>query len=361
MWYDLYHTGPLQRECLNVKQTLRENYDKHKHKYKSTDIFHVNFKNSFSCVNNSTVPKEKQTFKCIIDEDTVNIPNPYLEGPCVFIGNHPLRGTCRTGVSKHDVTVNISPSHINELKQKGFISFIDNNKVKWFASWLDDITNERKYLFLPYDHDLIKFEKARSLKRKLHVIRKRNMELIGSNVFKDIQLGMASHLLDQLCIRIGNEKEYDTIGACSLTKNNVHMMSNRKVRFTFYGKDNIPFDRTIVLHEDFYKALHKCYENIELLQEKKIFHYINPSILNRYLSNFHKDITAKSFRTCKASLLFQNEFRKNNNKNTALLKVARLLNHKKLDKKTRKYVYNLSTSWNNYIDQRIYNDPNFRF
>lgn len=362
MWTELVHTGPLQRECVDVKKRLFECYKKHRHKYKSSDVFHTNFKTSFSKISSKHRIKGDDTeFSCRMDKTDVVIPNPYLESPCVFVGNHPLRGTCKKGVTKQDVVVNVSSHVIPFLKKKGFSKFVHKPDVNWFASWNDEVTNELKYLFVPYDHDPHKFEKARALKSKLPKIRKAIGELVQSSSLKDIQLGLATHFIERLCIRIGNEKEYDTVGVCTLRSDNIEVGQNGKVRFAFRGKDNIPYDRTVIMNPYFVDAIKKCKALAKEHNNHQLLSDITPNIVNRYLRNFQKDITAKVFRTCKASLLFEKEFRKSNNKNKALLKVAELLNHKRLDPKSNKYVYNLSTSWNNYIDHRIYKDPGFTF
>jgi hypothetical protein len=362
MWSTLYHTGPLVRECKNVKQHLYDLYNKHKNKYSANDVFHKNFRNSFKLIDTHLeIVDDNEPFECMIDDNPIQISNPYLESPCVFVGNHPLRGTCKLGVNKKDVIINVSPKYTLFLKKRGFSTFVHNPDVRWFVSWNDEITNEKKYLFIPYDNKENKFENARKLKKILPKIRKRNLELVQSNKMYDIQLGLVSHLIDTLCIRIGNENEYDTVGACTIDGSNVHILPNNKIHFVFNGKDHIPFNRVITMNPFFYDALVKCKEHCEKHKITELFELMNPGIVNRYLSSFKKHITAKMFRTCKASTLFQKEYRKHGSKKKALLKVAKALNHKKMDKKKKKYVYNLNTSWNNYIDHRIYDDPMFKF
>lgn len=363
MWFSLYHNGPLIKECTNVKEFLLKCYIKNKHKYKKTDIFHQNFKSSYLLVNPQLkIPKDAYVFKCVIDDTLTHVPTCYLEGPCVFVGNHPLRGTCKIGVLKQNVMVNISPKYCEELKRRGFLNFTYKRDVNWFASWLDEITKERKYLYIPYNHTLAKFERARSLKAKINMIRKTSLELTFSDKPKEVQLGLACYLLDVLCIRIGHEREYDTVGICTLSTDHVmFLLPHQKVRFIFCGKDNIPFDKTITIPEQYYNGLYKCFTSSKEQKESTLFYLLTPTIFNNYLSKFSSDITAKVFRTCKACILFQKEYRKNKSKNEALLKVAKLLNHKKIDKKTKKYVYNLTTSWNNYIDHRIFDNKDFMF
>jgi DNA topoisomerase IB len=272
------------------------------------------------------------------------------------------------GVSKKDIIINVSTKHIPYLRDKGFVKFVSKPDTQWFASWKDEVTQEHKYLFFSNEqHNTTKFDCARSLKRKLPIIRKHNLGMMRSSNIKDIQLGLAAYLIEHLCIRIGNElQEYDTIGACTLLSSHIRPLSNQRVRINFLGKDHIPFDRTVRVNDTIHVAINTCKHYADNIQTDMLFSCINPSILNRYLSNFHPQITAKVFRTCKASMLFQNEYRKHNNKRDALMKVAVLLNHKKMRQNTisskkQTYSYNLATSWNNYVDHRIVNDPSFVF
>lgn len=372
-WTSLMHTGPLERECTNVKQRLLLCYEKHKHKYDVNDVFHTNFRKSYARVDARCriIPKStnQPPFRCVVDGEPVVVPNPYLESPCVFVGHHPLRGTCKVGVPLTEVVINVSTQHIPNLRAKGFVQFVSKPSARWFASWKDEVTRERKYLFFHQtnnNNNVVqcvndKFEHARVLKRKLPAIRKQNMERMRSSRIKDVQIGLAAYFIEHLCIRIGNEKEYDTIGACTLTCDHVRLLGDRRVRVSFLGKDHIPFDRTVRANEVVCEAIAACKRHAILHRTESLFSCITPNILNRYLTGFHPHVTAKVFRTCKASVLFQSEFRKHGNKKEALMKVAVLLNHKKKKSVQDKYVHHPTTSWNNYVDQRIFYDPTFVF
>ena len=369
-WTSLIHTGPLERECANVKRRLFLCYEKHKHKYDDDDVFHTNFRKSYARVDARCriAPKTKNPlFRCVVNGEVVAVPNPYLESPCVFVGHHPLRGTCKVGIPLNEVVINVSTHHIPKLRANGFTQFVSKPNTRWFASWKDEVTRERKYLFFPrtkteeHHHHNDKFEHARVLKRKLPAIRKQNMERMRSTHIKDVQLGLAAYFIEHLCIRIGNEKEYDTIGTCTLTCNHVRLVGDRRVRVSFLGKDHIPFDRTVCVNEVVREAIVACKRYALLHCTESLLSCVTPNILNRYLTGFHPHVTAKVFRTCKASMLFQSEFRKHGHKKDALMKVAVLLNHKKKKVSENKYVYHPTTSWNNYVDQRIFHDPAFVF
>jgi DNA topoisomerase-1 len=332
-------------------------------------VFHTNFRKSYALVDarRRIVPKTNDTepsFRCVVDGETVSVSNPYLESPCVFVGHHPLRGTCKVGIPLSEVVINVSTHHIPKLRAKGFTRFVFKPTARWFASWKDEVTRERKYLFFTptnSNNNNNKFEHARTLKRKLPAIRKQNMERMQSSQIKDVQLGLAAYFIEHLCIRIGNEKEYDTIGACTLTCDHVRLLNERRVRVTFLGKDHVPFDRTVRANEVVCEAIAACKRYAKMQRTESLFSCVTPNILNRYLTGFHSHVTAKVFRTCKASMLFQSEFRKHGNKKDALMKVAVLLNHKKKKASDNKYVHHPTTSWNNYVDQRIFDDPSFVF
>jgi DNA topoisomerase-1 len=333
-------------------------------------VFHTNFRKSYARVDarRRIVPSNtndtEPSFRCVVDGETVSVSNPYLESPCVFVGHHPLRGTCKVGIPLSEVVINVSTHHIPKLRAKGFTRFVFKPTARWFASWKDEVTRERKYLFFTptnSNNNNNKFEHARTLKRKLPAIRKQNMERMQSSQIKDVQLGLAAYFIEHLCIRIGNEKEYDTIGACTLTCDHVRLLNERRVRVTFLGKDHVPFDRTVRANEVVCEAIAACKRYAKLQRTESLFSCVTPNILNRYLTGFHSHVTAKVFRTCKASMLFQSEFRKHGNKKDALMKVAVLLNHKKKKASDNKYVHHPTTSWNNYVDQRIFDDPSFVF
>ena len=93
--------------------------------------------------------------------------------------------------------------------------------------WKENINNDTKYVWLGQDakfkqnSDEGKFEKARLLKNVMPEIRETNINNIQT-VTQDNkleQMAVALWLIDNLVLRIGNEKgsdEADTVGVCSL-------------------------------------------------------------------------------------------------------------------------------------------------
>jgi DNA topoisomerase I len=87
-----------------------------------------------------------------------------------------------------------------------------------------------KYVFLAADskikgeNDRKKYEKARRLAAHIDEIKRNYMQKIHSTDEVDNQLGICTYLIDNLALRVGNEKgedEADTVGCCSLKVKNV--------------------------------------------------------------------------------------------------------------------------------------------
>ena len=269
-----------------------------------------------------------------------------IEHPCIFIGRgqHPLRGTFKHPIRESDITLNISKQNFYKFDHTKF-KLVELKNVTWFACWKDVLTGEYKYLFLPKAFHCtvcIKFDIARALKKK-HILHVNKQHLLSSHNMRK-ECALALYLISKICIRVGNEKnnliENDTIGCCSLRKEHIHLLGRNCIHIKFFGKDNILFNKIVSLHKDYYNIL-SCF--IQNNVSDKIFQYINPTILNRYLNRFLKGLTAKVFRTMHASNVFQKNlcsdiirFKTENEK------FARLCNNKCK-----------ATSINNYIDPRI--------
>lgn len=317
---------------------------------------------------------EKKYKIATVDGKEQMVGNFRMEPPGIFMGRgcHPLAGKIKTRILPEDITLNIdSQSKIPELpsfyKDRKWGKIIHDNTLEWLASWKDTITNKVKYVWLgnksdfKAKSDLNKFETARKLGAKINNIKKLNMNnLIDANSNeKTKQLACALYLIDNLALRVGNEKgedEADTVGVCSLRVEHVELLDDNFISLDFLGKDSIRYQNKVKVHEYVYKAL------ATFIKGKKkgddIFDQINTNLLNKYLKDMMKNLTAKVFRTYNASFVFQNEINIINDKfdnikdkenqldiildlyNRANLKVATLCNHQK----------NVSKSFNESID-----------
>ena len=156
-----------------------------------------------------------------------------------------------------------------------------------------------------------KFDLARRLKKKIGLIRSSIIELLKTDDDKKSQIAIAIYLIDNLALRIGNEKssdEADTVGVCSLRVEHLILNENNSVTLDFLGKDTVRYVNTIKVDTIIYKSLKKNLINKD--KNDQIFNLINPSIVNDFLQSFLKGLTAKTFRTYNASNLFQIKIRR---------------------------------------------------
>lgn len=307
-----------------------------------------------------------------------------IEPPGIFLGRgcHPKAGKIKKRVYPEDITLNIdTKSPIPELPK--FLSkhkwgkIIHDNTLEWLASWKDDISGKTKYVWLGAKSDFKaksdehKFDMARKLAKNILEIRRTNMNNITSNNvdIKTKQLATALYLIDNLALRVGNEKgddEADTVGVCSLRVEHINFLPDNKIELDFLGKDSVRYQNTVKIDPDVYNVM------IKFVKGKKksddLFDLINPQMLNQYLGTMMEGLTAKVFRTYNASKLFQTELNdinkqidkmgnskdkdKDNDEknkinlildmyNKANVKVAILCNHQK----------NISKSFNEQIDK----------
>jgi len=319
--------------------------------------------------------KLEEKFKtAIVNGKEQAVGNFRMEPPGIFLGRgcHPKAGKIKKRIFPEDITLNIDKhSPIPELpkfyKDKKWGKIIHDNTLEWLASWKDTITGKVKYVWLgaksdfKAKSDLNKFETARKLKNKINLIRKTNFENITSSSVdkKTKQLACALYLIDNLALRVGNEKgedEADTVGVCSLRVEHISFLDDSKIKLDFLGKDSVRYVNTVKINEDVYKTLMTFTRNKKKTDD--LFDLINPNMLNIYLKSMMEELTAKVFRTFNASFLFQNEISSINSKfdnykdddklnvlldlyNKANVKVAMLCNHQK----------NVSKSFNEQIEK----------
>lgn len=300
--------------------------------------------------------EEKYKF-AYVDGKPQPVGNFRVEPPGIFIGRgcHPKLGEIKKRVYANDITLNLSkdapvpPAPANQKWGK----IINDNTVEWLASWKDNITGKTKYVWLAAHSDMKaegdkkKFDRARELKKRIKKIRETNNINLKSEDEKIRQTATALYFIDNLALRVGNEKgedEADTVGVTSLRVEHIKLNEKNNITLDFLGKDSINYVKTFEVPEI-------VYDNISgFMQDKNIddalFDRINSSDLNKYLQNFMPELTAKVFRTYNASDLFQKELDKISKKydgydlddkinvlldefNKANFQVALLCNHQK--------------------------------
>ena len=291
----------------------------------------------------------------IIDGKEVEVGNYMAEPPGIFIGRgeHPLRGKWKPRVSTKDVTLNLGKEA--KVPEGEWGKIIHDKDSMWLASWMDFLTQKRKYVWLAdtaglkQDRDKEKYEKAVKLGNEIDKIKDRIVKDMKSNDSKISRISTACYLIYRTAMRVGDEKdpdEADTVGATTLRKEHIKITSNT-IEFDFLGKDSVRWQETVVA-EGHDKQFH---ENLKKLVEKKnpkeeIFDDITSRHVNAYYSSIVKGLTAKVFRTYLATTvvkkyLVEHDNMKGKTTNEKLyhaklanLEAAMMCNHKRTIPKT---------------------------
>ena len=291
----------------------------------------------------------------IMDGKEVEVGNYMAEPPGIFIGRgeHPLRGKWKPRVTAKDVTLNLGKDAKTPEGDWGKIIY-DNDSM-WLASWMDVLTEKRKYVWLAdtsglkQDRDKEKYEKAVKLGNEIEKIKDRIVKDMKSKDPKISKISTACYLIYRTAMRVGDEKdpdEADTVGATTLRKEHVKITA-KTIEFDFLGKDSVRWQETVVA-EGHDKQFH---ENIKKIIEKKkpkdeIFEDITSRHVNQYYSGIVKGLTAKVFRTYLATAVVKKYLVEHDNikgktaneklyhAKLANLEAAMMCNHKRTIPKT---------------------------
>jgi len=304
--------------------------------------------------------KQEEKYKwATVDGEKQPVGNFRMEPPGLFIGRgcNANLGSIKPRIEPEDIIINIGkeatvPKPPGNHKWK---KVIHDRNSEWLASWIDVVTGKRKYIWLgahskfKSESDIKKFELARKLKRKIGGIRKTIDKELTHSELSIKQVATALYLIDNLALRVGNEKGEDagadTVGVTSLRVEHIFFHDKNTIELDFLGKDSIRYNNSHVVSDQVYKNL-KQFTNGKNKKDD-LFDKIDSSLVNKYLQSFMKDLTAKVFRTYNASNLFQKELNKIDKKvndgvltedninellnlyNNANIKVAILCNHQK--------------------------------
>ena len=291
----------------------------------------------------------------IMDGKEVEVGNYMAEPPGIFIGRgeHPLRGKWKPRVTTKDVTLNLGKDAKKPEGDWGKI--IHDNDSMWLASWMDFLTQKRKYVWLAdtaglkQDRDKEKYEKAVKLGNEIEKIKDRIVKDMKSKDPKINKISTACYLIYRTAMRVGDEKdpdEADTVGATTLRKEHIKITADT-IEFDFLGKDSVRWQETVVA-EGHDKQFH---ENLKKIIEKKkpkeeIFEDITSRHVNQYYSGIVKGLTAKVFRTYLATAVVKKYLVKHDNikektpneklyhAKLANLEAAMMCNHKRTIPKT---------------------------
>merc|ERR1712226_1658486 len=238
-------------------------------------------------------------------------------------GEHPKQGCLKRRTMPEDVTINCSadsewpkPPEGHEWKKVQH-----DNTVTWLASWQENVQNQIKYVMLnpssklKGEKDMMKYEKARMLKKQVHKIREDYTADFKSKEMRVRQRAVALYFIDKLALRAGNEKDEDqadTVGCCSLRCEHITLHEEKDdkqfvVEFDFLGKDSIRYHNDVAVEK-------RVFKNLAIFKEGKkggddLFDRLNTSILNEHLNKLMDGLTAKVFRTYNASITLQEQLK----------------------------------------------------
>ncbi|HET6516936.1 MAG TPA: DNA topoisomerase I [Nitrosopumilaceae archaeon] len=275
--------------------------------------------------------------KAIMDGVEVEVANYMAEPPGIFIGrgDHPMRGKWKPRVTAKDVTLNLGKDA--KVPKGNWGKIIHDQDSMWLASWMDELTQKRKYVWLSdsagikQERDKAKYDKAKNLAKSIERIKDQMVKDMKSRDKKLKKIATACYLIYRTAMRVGDEKdpeEADTVGATTLRKEHIEL-TGKDIKFDFLGKDSVRWRETVPAVGDD-KTFH---DNLkELVSNKKdsdeIFDKITSRHVNEYFSGIVKGLTAKVFRTYLASSVVSDYLRKNGiPKNSS---VAEKLYHAKL-------------------------------
>jgi len=293
--------------------------------------------------------------KAIMDGKEVEVANYMAEPPGIFIGRgeHPLRGKWKPRVTTKDVTLNLGKEA--KAPKGDWEKIIHERDFMWLGSWMDVLTQKRKYVWLSdtaglkQERDQAKYDKATKLATEVDKVEAKIVKNMKNKDPKDRRIATACYLIYRTSMRVGDEKdpdEADTVGATTLRAEHIKL-TNNKIEFDFLGKDGVRWQETIPAEGDD----KQFYDNLkELLQNKKpkdeVFHEITSRHVNAFYSNIVKGLTAKVFRTYLATNVVKEYLKKNDkiksksanvklhHAKLANLEAAIMCNHKRTIPKT---------------------------
>jgi DNA topoisomerase-1 len=262
-----------------------------------------------------------------VNGERVELGNYIAEPSGIFMGRgkHPLRGRWKAGAQQKDITLNLSSKdHINENEWAAVVWQSDS---LWVARWEDKLTGKLKYVWLSdtapvkQEREAHKFDKADELNKKIEDIRKRIQQDVASDDPKQKMIATACYLIDELCLRVGDEKdpdEADTVGATTLRPEHITLHEDGTAEFDFLGKDSVRWHKKIqpppVVLKNLEELIQDARPSNSSNDEKRrptrdkaqIFPTIDSGHVNEYLSGILPGLTAKVFRTHHATQAVKN-------------------------------------------------------
>ena len=252
--------------------------------------------------------------------ETIN--NPVLEPQCLFRGRgkHPKSGLLKPKTIPESVIINTSkwaPVPICPLPGRSWNQVVFNKNAFWLCKYKENLSNSFKYVQLSSNssqkgiQDYLKFERARKLHKIIEIVRRDYQQKINSGGEEEVQIGVASYMIDFLAIRVGNDKSgdtADTVGCLSLRVEHVSFHEDYTIELDFVGKDSIRYRNKTQFNSEAYDRLKQMCQNKRA--GDKIFDLISPGRINQYFGEFMNKLTAKVFRTYNASRTLEDQLMK---------------------------------------------------
>jgi DNA topoisomerase-1 len=343
----------------------------------------------------------------------MEISNYMVEPASIFIGrgDHPLRGSWKAGIKGEEITLNLSPDATVPKPPLGgsWKCIVFDPSYLWIASWRDKLRDKMKYVWLSDTayikqvRDMEKYQKAWELQKKIEKVKAHIAKGLESHDQLERKVATVCYLIDNLKMRVGDEKEEDeadTVGATTLRAEHITFQPDGSITLDFLGKDCVRWVNTIKPPEIVIRNLKEFIAE----GDETIFNGVRSQKVNAYLSEVMPGLTAKVFRTYHASTTAKEalgraevskaspQYTKKYYATMANLEAAKVCNHKRklpktwnesLKKKKERLKilrekkakadkikelelkvksmqatkdYNLNTSLRNYIDPRVYAD-----
>jgi len=254
--------------------------------------------------------KEKYGY-ALVNGQRVELGNYTVEPACIFMGRgqHPLRGKWKSAATYSDITLNLSPDAPvppipNGSKWKE-IAF--NPDYLWIAKWDDKLREVEKYVWFAdtaefkQERDIEKYDLAKQLETKLEKVRRHTEQNLGSSDPMRRKIATVCYLIDNLKMRVGDEKdedEADTVGATTLRSEHVKISGDGEVTFDFLGKDSVRWLKTIKPPSQVVESL-KEWKGTK--RKSLLFEGIRSEKVNAFLDEVMPGLTAKVFRTYHAT------------------------------------------------------------
>ena len=260
-----------------------------------------------------------------IDGQQQKIGNFKIEPPGIFLGrgSHPKIGQWKNRIFPKDIILNLDKDapipkpHL--YHDKTWEKVVNQPESIWLVTWKDYITGKNKYVFpsvestFKSESDKEKFDLARKLKNKVTTIRTQYFRDLESTDIVYKQLATALYFIDELALRVGGKKDSkeqaDTVGVTSLRVEHLSFPDkDLTIKLDFLGKDSVRFCKLVQVPEIVYNNLKLL--TIDKNKKLDLFDKITNFSLNSYLKSFMPELTAKVWRTFKASTTFQKELNK---------------------------------------------------